>query len=556
MPTMLTGLSCKWKRNEGPYSNILIFLGIFIVFLALRLIVWKNTVLLEDTDSLFYLNNIKTFLTFNIKEILDLSPDSTPFYPFFGALFSLPGWSVETGARLTSLFFSSILFISIYGIGKRIASNTEIFLALIILSFSPILIPFSFSVLTEPSYVATVYFGFWLFWKQHQSPKWWTAVILGIIFGLAFLNRVEGILYIVFIPFFQISYYLWGKFINRQSHFITKKHLTVWTLIYIACFSLVVTPQIWRVSHKMGTPAINGRQIWSLVLNNTDGRSNNEKIFGLDYSPGQLNMKYIQSHPETLNNFKTEIGLIDYIRTAAREFNKLYQKQIGILIGPLGLIFFGFGLLSLLETRRLFELFLILSFIVLNLIAPLLYNVAMRHIVIIAPIMILIEGIGIYYFSDKLLNALQATNLGSAKITLSLISVCCLFAASTPQLWKAFKPSHFNQEYSPAELSKPADIIVDIVKKELFRPPNITAQRGYLSHLTGGKQIYLPYTDYKGLVEYCELNNVDFLYLKHRRVKKYPLLTNFLQKESHPDFTLLYNGVDAFGEKIELFRFY
>jgi hypothetical protein len=170
--------------------------------------------------------------------------------------------------------------------------------------------------------------------------------------------------------------------------------------------------------------------------------------------------------------------------------------------------------------------------------------------------MILIEGIGIYYFSDKLLNALQAINLGSAKITLSLISVCCLFAASTPQLWKAFKPSHFNKEYSPAELSKPADIIVDIVKKELFSPPNITAQRGYLSHLTGGKQIYLPYTDYKGLVRYCELNNVDFLYLKHRRVKEYPLSTNFLQKEAHPDFTLLYNGVDDFGEKIELFRFH
>jgi hypothetical protein len=106
MPTMLTGLSWKWNSNESPYSNILIFLGIFIAFLALRLIVWKNTVLLEDTDSLFYLNNIKTFLTFNIKEILDLSPDSTPFYPFFGALFSLPGWSVETGARrLTPSFF-------------------------------------------------------------------------------------------------------------------------------------------------------------------------------------------------------------------------------------------------------------------------------------------------------------------------------------------------------------------------------------------------------------------------------------------------------------------
>ena len=67
------------------------------MYLIVRCLAWKNTILLEDTDSLFYLNNIKEFLTFDLQNIINLDADSTPFYPFFGALFSLPGWSVETG---------------------------------------------------------------------------------------------------------------------------------------------------------------------------------------------------------------------------------------------------------------------------------------------------------------------------------------------------------------------------------------------------------------------------------------------------------------------------
>jgi hypothetical protein len=38
-----------------------LFLSIFIVYVALRLIAWQETVLVEDHDSLVYLDQIKTF---------------------------------------------------------------------------------------------------------------------------------------------------------------------------------------------------------------------------------------------------------------------------------------------------------------------------------------------------------------------------------------------------------------------------------------------------------------------------------------------------------------
>ena len=45
----------------------------------------------------------------------------------------------------------------------------------LILTVSPILIAFSFSILAEPSYVALIYAGFWVFWTQYENAKFWKA---------------------------------------------------------------------------------------------------------------------------------------------------------------------------------------------------------------------------------------------------------------------------------------------------------------------------------------------------------------------------------------------
>ena len=534
-------------KNIRDYRTILIYLSLFFLYLLLRLVAWQNTVLLEDTDSLFYLNNIKTFLSFDLHKIINLDPDSTPFYPFFGALFSLPGWSVETGARFTSLFFSSVLFLAVLGIGKQIAKPLESTLGLLILCFSPVLISLSFGVLTEPSYVGTVYLGFWLFWTQYRNPRLWKAGLMGVIFGLAFLNRVEGILYLAIIPLLQGACIFWE---GRKSSF---KHIVGWNLIFFTLFSLMAIPQIWRVSHKMGILAINGRQVWTLVLNAPDGKSKQEKIFGLDFSPSQINIAYIKSHPEVLDQFESKASPIDYIKTVTKEFDRLYRKQLGILVGPFGLIFFGFGILSLYQSKRRFEIFLILAFISLNMVGPLLHNVAMRHIIVIAPIIFLTEGLGIVYLNRILLQGYQHYFL--TKHVLAFIFLFGLIGAWSLPILKTFRPPDHNTEYGPAELRGPIAIVKKMEENELQRTPVIASQRGYLAHSVEGKQVYLPYTDYQGLVKYCDLNNVDILYLKHRRVKKYPFSQAFLQDATNIDFVLLYTGLDPYGEKVELYRF-
>ena len=373
-------------------------------------------------------------------------------------------------------------------------------------------------------------------------------LIFILIFGLCFLNRVEGILYLAIIPFLQGTHLLFGK--RKYYGF---KRLIGWTLVFVMFFSFMAIPEIWRVSQKMGRLTVNGRQVWMQILKNPDGKSRIEKIFGLDFSPSQINIAYLKNHPEALEQSAIRISPVHFLKASIRLFNDLYQNKLGTLIGPFGLIFFAFGLFALYETGRRFETFLILAFIGLNLLAPLTASVKMRYIAIIGPIIILMEGFGIVYLSKRLL---EFHNNGSwRKHILPFMLFFILIGVSVVPLLKTFRPPHFNKEYSPVELKEPIAIVKKITEKELKRPPIISAQRGYLSYFASGKQVFVPYTHYEGLVKYCHLNNVDFFYLKHSRLNNYPFFKAFFQNSPPPDFVLLYSGVDAYGGKIELYRF-
>lgn len=519
------------------------------VYLLVRLIVWNNTTLLEDHDGVSYLESIKVFLTFDANQIWRLSPDTMPLYPLFGALFSLPGWSVETGARLCSLVFSVGLIFALIGIGQRFASATTIGLGIVIIAFNPSLIPLSCSVLTEPIFIAVVYLGLWLYWRQHENPAKAPGVWLGLLFGMSFLARTEGIIFLVAVPFLQLIHFLFF----RRSHYDFKR-LVIWTLGFVAAYVAISLPQVWRVSDLMGRFAINGRQAWELILNNPDGKPYEEKIYGLDYSPKQINLEYIQSHPETLANFESSISVREFAKTIVRNFNHLYQKQLGILIGPLGLIFFAFGTLRLLAERRFYEVFLVFAFIGITLIAPLVHDVEMRHIAIIGPLMMLIEGVGIVHVSSQLSFSVSKDRekailrKGSVLALIGLLLIC-----HAQPLWQTFRPPKFRYDYSPAAFEKPLSIIAKEIRSDSRRAPRIAVRKGYFTYMANAERFFIPFTDYRGLVKYCRLNDIDYLFIQDNLVEKYPFFENF--KADLQEFECLHRGADEFGNAIRLYRF-
>lgn len=530
-------------------KNTVFFFYIFLVYLGLRALAWNRTLLFEDTDSVYYLTAIRDFLTLDFSAYLK-NPDATPFYPFWGAIFSIPGWSVETGARLTSLFFSAVLFLVLYFHGKIFLKRDEVFFGLLLFAFAPVAIALSFGILTEPSYVATIYLGFFTFWKQYKQPTVATACLLGIIFGVSFLNRVEAVLFLFVIPFWQGVYF---SFEGRR--YIRFKTILKWSLTFLIVFVVIAAPQIYKVSRQLGMFALNGRQVWSAVFHIPGDESQVRRLFGLDYSPQEINIEYLLKNPNHLKGNDSTNAIFEYLRTVASEFNVLYRYRLGELFGPLVLVLFGFGLLNMFRDKQFFNLFLVLSFIGFCLLAPLLHNVAVRHILSIVPIMFLVSGGGIGYLNREIsahYNLWHKTQW-SRMVVVSILAACIL--AWVVPLRHTFNPAKNNQEYSLLELSGPIAIIKNEAASKLERPPNVAAERPYLAYLSDSTGFFLPYADFESFKTYCRLNSIDFFYLNHWRVQRlgYPFYERFKSGDP-PGFTTIYRGLDYEGNATTLYR--
>jgi len=537
-----------------PVKNISIifYLAVLIIYILIRGYAWNQNFLLEDTDSISYLSKAKVFLELDYQKIRNGGVDTTPVYPFFSALFSAPGWSIETGARLCSMVFSSVLFFAITMIGMKVADRTGVLIGLLILALSPIMISLSFSVLSEPSYIATIYLGIGIYILYYKNSSISMAILLGVIFGLGFLNRTEGIIYLAVIPVLHFAQCFFKNDIPCDY-----KKLIRFNLLYILSFLILIAPQIYYVSGKMGRLAMNGREAWMLILHQPDGKSYDEKIYGLDYSDREINRKYVQKHPEIQKLLYSNISgsFKRYIRDIIKEFGILYNTQLGTLIGPLGFIFFAFGLSDLYQRRYFFEIIFFIGFMIASLIPPLMHDVDMRHIAIIAPMIMLIEGIGVMQVSESLSASL---NRSYTRYIFPIIFLLIIFVPSAMPLYKMYQNEPNADEVSQyynnrGNYLEPVSVVKSIAQNEMKRKPVILSRHSHLSYFADGDFVFIPYTDYDGLVRYSILNNVDFLFLQYRYLDDFPFLERFKENNT-PDFKKIFEKMDFRGEKIELYR--
>jgi 4-amino-4-deoxy-L-arabinose transferase-like glycosyltransferase len=522
-----------------------------VAYIAVRVIAWRHTVLVEDTDSIALLNQVNAWIAgwraFHVGRMI--TPDNTPFYPGLSALLSLPGGSVEFAARLCSLLLSLALFFAVLGLGLRIAEPPAVLAGLAFMTFSPILIPFSFSVLTEPSYLGLVYIGLYVFVRQYAAPSVASGALLGLIFGLSFLDRTEGILYLAFIPFVQVVHY-W--FTRDRSY--SSRQLIRWGATFTAVFVLLAAPQVWRVSRMMGGFAINGRQAWALYLGrDLTGEARDRKLWGLDYSPGEMNIQYIETHPEIRSKLVSTRSMRDYLAAAARNLTVLYHYALPTMAGAFGIALFALGIVAIYLRGQRFETFLIIAFIANAIAAPIVQNLLLRHVLVLLPLLLLVAGIGAADLVERVVGepALQGR---WATVGLALVTGAWVAAETLPLRDAVFYPPTFNREYSRAELEEPIQIVHRIEREELHRAPIVGARRPYLPWYAHALLVVLPFADVKGLRTYLEIHRADLLFLEYSQLANFPMLNDFAGPTAPEGFELLYRKNTATNGRLELYR--
>ncbi len=179
------------------------------------------------------------------------------------------------------------------------------------------------------------------------------------------------------------------------------------------------------------------------------------------------------------------------------------------------------------------------------------HNVVIRHIAVIVPVMMLIQGIGVSFLYDQLKQSFQ-THLYAKFLIIALLSFHFIAGTAIPFVKKNIYRQYNNTEYSIDILKEPIKIVNEFVKSEKSKLVTIAARKTYLAYYADAKYINIPYTTYEKLVKYCEFNNIDFLFLQHRMISSYPFLKEFLKSQPPSHFSLLYSIEDK-GYKIELY---
>jgi len=526
----------------------ILVLGILVIFLSLRIISWSNVSTFEDHDSVSYLNTAKIIEN---QQWEKLNSVSTFFYPSTIYLFKSFGLNLETSARFVSLFFSTILFFSLYFIGKKLTSTVSTLIGLLIISLSPYLISLSISVLSEPTYIGLVYLGIFLFWYFVEKPKLFIAFLIGLIFGLSFSARSEGIIFIIFIPLFQLIHFIfWGK-----KNYSFSKILSCFALFIIG-FSLIAVPVIKFISSQMGTFSINGRTAWEGLLKSWDNKSYEEKLQGLDFSQSETNLNYVISHPEVLKKIDKSNSFYKNLKLFFNNIAQLYRNKLSSVVGFLVLVLFGIGVYHFFRKQKFKDLFLVLTFIVTILIPPLfLSSYLERHIAIVAPMIMIVSGVGLNELSKLIENSILNKRIYrfiKSRVSVFLIVIMILFSINWMN--KALRHPSSNQDYNPDNYIKPLSILKNDMNSNKTVETKLVARKMYFSYFGNIEGLTIPYTDYSDLLKYCNLNHVSYIFLEYKHLKEYPFLINFEIGE-HTNLICLYSGFDQGNNKIELYRF-
>lgn len=518
-----------------------VYFAVFAVFAALRLLVWSGSLLLADHDSVEYLRQIDLVANGGWKVLIDLPADATPGYVLFSTLFVKLGLPLLTAARWVSFLAGCSLLWLLWAFGRHWVDRPVLVAAGLLLAVHPVLLELSSAVLTEPIYIASVYFGFWLFTRYVSSPTIARGALLGLVFAWAFWCRTEGILFGAVIPFLQWVHRL------MYSGAYSWKRLISWTAVFVFVFSLLCGAQVWRVSEKMGMWAINGRQAWHAILHHDDGKDYEQKLYGLDYHPGMINLEYIQANPDTLANLKQHAGEGALMQTMWFNLKDWVKNRMIVFLGWPGAVLMILGWWWLLTSGRRWEAWLGLMFLAANSVAPLMHNVVLRHIAVLTPIIVLFIGYALVHIGTALFP-------GSAVLrkAFPLAAAGLLIFSILPEKRARLAPPVYGYESSPLDYLGAAQALhADAREGEDLR---VLSRKTFFAYRAGVPAEPMPFTDSQGMLRYALLNDVTHVWVQYRSERHYPFVKELANERIPDDLELIYETQSVWGTPMELYR--
>ncbi len=172
-----------------------------------------------------------------------LSSPLHPLYPFLISLISPDTPYVEITGRLISLFFGTMALIPIYYLSKEVAGLKGATFSCLFYAFHPYLTAYSGMLLSEATYWCIFTLAVYFFWTGLKKGNFFRCIISGILLGLAYLTRPEGIGYL-------FTFWMWILFYGGLKRGWFKK--TVLLGGVILPFVLFLIPYMIYIHQETG----------------------------------------------------------------------------------------------------------------------------------------------------------------------------------------------------------------------------------------------------------------------------------------------------------------
>ena len=491
-----------------------------------------------------------------------LHPYWTPLYPLAIAMFSIVVPDFELAGRLLSILLNSLLIVPIFIYVKAYAGRQLAYFVALLVAFYTMYARFSVYVETEALYIFLTVTGVFMGWNVLREQRAGRAIVVGMLFGGAYLTRPEGIGYLlVFLGTASLVFIA-----------LLVKHKKIMRMVLVMVlvtggYIVVAFPYMNYLHESTGKWTLSAKGISNQlgeiylrtkspdephpfhVLRDNNTRLINDEIYHLGTFVSSLKSdKQIQSSVPVFTILK-KIAMHNY-QIMNKEFLRVLSLPILILV--------ILGIFAVPWSRReiFFEGYLLLYVLFFWFVLIPAFHISVRYFIPLLPICFIWMAKGAEQFRKWLATLVDNSfnnsfmNRWSSRIGLIAALALILFGSILPEFAKHMKMSKYSTaEWDPCIEQKKAGLWL---KKNGIKSPIIMAYNHAVSYYAGNYEIAesveIPENNVDDLLEYARYRGVNYLVLNERYKKHHPLISHLYEgKDIPPDLKLIYRDKEVNG---------
>ena len=468
----------------------------------------------------------------------------TPFYPFVVSVISRIISDFELAGRLVSIFSGSVILIPVFFFTKYHFDKKIAFYSTILLAFYPSQAFLDTGALTESLFALLLTIAIIAGWFVLSRWAWPTGFILGILIGLAYLTRPEGIGLLIVFSVASIS-----KLIHSL---IGRKRDRIWlaTLCVIFGFILVAAPYLLYLHRTTGVWTISGKEanqqgeVYAMI------KQGDEDVYlTLSHDNTQLpvdRLLHIGNFMETHHTQKNPLVTITPMVLLKKYAKNLYHMIKFVIPRALTTIVFTLMMLGLVgeawsKKRTFKELYLLAHIIFFWFVVFPVFHIKDSYLWPFIPLCFIWVGKGWIFIKSWVRETLHRLNTNFSERTLigltDCLTICVLIGGLyAPQLGKILVKDRWSTDYwaDPVEQK----IAGAWLKKNTQKIP-IIISRGHSASFYAGnyhtaESVTIPQNNIQRILAYARHRKADYLLLDERYLKDFIQIKNLLDEEDVP----------------------